>query len=69
MLKLLIIAGVILYLVRVIWRMMSPVLPPEREALELKACAFCNTLIRVDKGVSLREHFFCSRDHANRFFQ
>jgi hypothetical protein len=69
MLKLLIITGIILYLMRVIWRMISPALPPQREALELRACAFCSVLVRVDKGVVAREHFFCSRDHATRFFQ
>lgn len=69
MLKLLIITGIILFLVRLIWRMLPTASPPEREALELKACVFCNSLVRTDKGVSVRDQFFCSRDHANRFFQ
>lgn len=68
MIKLLIIAAIVMYIMRAFWRLMYPRLPEAPKPLELKACEYCGILAREDKGFTKRDRFFCGIDHAQRFF-
>ena len=68
MFKLLIITVIVLYLLRFFWHLMYPRLPDPRKPVEMKACEYCGILAREDKGVMQRDRFFCTSDHAKRFF-
>lgn len=67
--KLIVIAVIALYLIRSTLRILqqpAAVTPPETK--ELKACAYCDMIMRADKGYTTRGYFFCSTAHAKRFF-
>lgn len=66
MLKLIIIFGFLYFFIRWIWRVLSPAIPESQVPVELKACEYCGTLVRVDKSIVVHGHLFCSQDHANR---
>ena len=66
MLKLIIIGGFLYFILRWIWRVLSPVIPSTQEPVELKACEYCGSFVRVDKGIVVQGRLFCSQDHANR---
>lgn len=66
MLKLIIICGFLYFLGRWIWRILSPTVPLSHEPIELKACEYCGTLVRVDKAVIVQGRLFCCSDHAKQ---
>lgn len=66
MLKLIVILGFLSFMAYLIMRIFSPVRPSSNKPVELKACEFCGTLVRVDKAVKVQGRLFCSLDHANR---
>lgn len=66
MLKLIIIF-IFLYIVAfVLWRVFSAAKPKPPLQVELKACEFCGTLVRVDQAIKVHGRLFCSQNHANR---
>lgn len=68
MFKLFIITLIVLYLTRFLWQLMYPRMPKPPQQLEMKACEYCAVLAREDKGYVQRGRFFCSSDHAKRYF-
>ena len=66
--KLIAIALIVLYVIRKILRLLTPAVVEQADVVELKACAYCDTLVRVDKGMTSRGFFFCDGDHARRYF-
>lgn len=68
MFKLLVITVIVLYLMRFFWHLMYPRMPKPPQALEVKACEYCGVLLREDRGRVQRGRFFCTADHAKRYF-
>ena len=66
--KLIAITFIALYLIRKILRLLTPPVIEQADVVELKACAYCDTLVRVDKGMTSRGFFFCDGGHAQRYF-
>jgi hypothetical protein len=66
--KLIVITLIALYVIRKVLRLLTPPDVSTTSAVELKACAYCDILVRVDKGESQRGYFFCCGAHATRFF-
>ena len=65
--RLIAITCIALYLIRKILRLLTPPMVEQSDAVELKACAYCETLVRVDKAITLRGYFFCCTEHAQQF--
>lgn len=66
MLKLIIICVFLYVFIRLIRRIVFLATPASKEPIELKACEYCGTLVRVDKGIVVHGRLFCCEDHANR---
>ena len=67
MFKLIIIVVVALYVIRLIYRVIQQATPKNVAPIELKACAYCGALVRVDKAVMVNAQVFCNQDHAKKF--
>jgi len=68
MFKLLVITLIVVYVMRFFWQLMYPRMPKLPQQLEMKTCEYCGVLAREDKGNVQRGRFFCSADHAKRYF-
>jgi hypothetical protein len=67
MFKLIIIIVIALYVIRLIYRGIQQATPKSVAPIELKACAYCGVLVRVDQGIVADERFFCSAEHLKLF--
>ena len=66
MLKLIIICVFLFFAIRLVLRIISPTRAEPPAPIELKACEYCGTLVRVDKAVKFQGRLFCSHDHAQK---
>ncbi len=67
MFKWIIIAIVAFFLIRFIYRLThQQVRSKNGTPIELKTCAYCGQLVRVDKAVIVNQQYFCSPDHAKK---
>jgi hypothetical protein len=67
MFKWIIIVVVAFFLVRFIYRLTTRQVEINNGIpIELKTCAYCGQLIRVDKAVIVKRQFFCNTDHAKK---
>jgi hypothetical protein len=67
MLKVIVIGVIIFYMARLIYRAIQQATPKSVAPVELKACAYCGSLVRVDKAYAVKEQIFCTVNHANQF--
>jgi hypothetical protein len=67
MFKLIMIVGVAFYVIRLIYRGLQYAAPKSVAPIELKACAYCGVLVRVDKAIVVDEQIFCTENHVNQF--
>jgi hypothetical protein len=67
MFKFIIIVVVGFFVIRLVYRGLSQASPKTVAPMELKACAYCGTLMRVDKACVADARTFCSLEHANQF--
>ncbi|MDE2421544.1 MAG: hypothetical protein KGO49_10240 [Gammaproteobacteria bacterium] len=66
MFRLIIILVVAFFVIRLVYRRVQQHAPKKVDPIELKACAYCGVLVRVDKMVVMNGRFFCCSDHAKR---
>ena len=66
MFRLIIILVVAFYVIRLVYRRVQQQTPKTVAPIELKACAYCGVLVRVDKMVVVNGRGFCCADHAKR---
>ncbi len=66
MFRLIILLVVAFYVIRLVYRRVQQQTPKTLATIELKACAYCGILVRVDKIVVVNGQFFCCADHAKR---
>jgi hypothetical protein len=67
MFKLIMIVVVAFYVIRLIYHGLQYAAPKSVAPIELKACAYCGVLVRVDKAIVVDERFFCSAEHVKLF--
>lgn len=67
MFKFIIIIVVGFFVIRLVYRGFSQASPKIVAPMELKACAYCGVLVRVDKAIVADERFFCSVEHFKLF--